>query len=105
MFGQEISLTWNGEDRFNTAFGAIVTLILFAVLISFGGLKANDLFKKKNPIVSRTNILRENPLSNDSLSYDPQIHGFDFSFGLYNQLDPRIGFFSVREVSRVTQNG
>ncbi len=105
MFGQGISLTWNGEERFNTAFGAIVTIILFAVLISFGGLKANDLFKKKNPIVSRTNILRADPLPNQILTYDPQIDGFDFSFGLNKQLDPRIGFFSVREVTRVTKDG
>ncbi len=71
MFGQGISLTWNGEERFNTAFGGIVTLFLFAILISFGGFKANDLFKKKNPIVSRTNILRPDPPINQTLSYDP----------------------------------
>jgi len=44
MFGQKISLTWNGEEQFKTGFGASVTLILCAVLITFGGFKANDLF-------------------------------------------------------------
>jgi hypothetical protein len=71
MFGQEISFTWNGEEQFKTGFGATVTLILFAVLIAFGGLKADDLFNKKNPIVSRRNILRLEPAVNQTLSYDP----------------------------------
>jgi hypothetical protein len=57
-------LTWNGEEKFKTGFGATVTIILFAVLISFGSFKANDLFEKKNPIVSRTSILRPNPAIN-----------------------------------------
>ncbi len=57
-------MTWNGEEKFKTGFGATVTIILFAVLISFGSFKANDLFEKKNPIVSRTNILRPNPAIN-----------------------------------------
>jgi hypothetical protein len=71
MFGQKISFTWNGEEEFKTGFGAVVTLLLFGVLISFGGFKANDLLKKKNPIVSRTNILRPEPAVNQTLSYDP----------------------------------
>jgi hypothetical protein len=69
FFGQTVNLTWNGEDRFKTTFGASVTIVLIAVLLAFTVFKALDLFKKNNPTVSKTTILRNPDL--DSLSYRP----------------------------------
>jgi hypothetical protein len=74
-------------------------LVLIGVLIAFGGLKAKDLFNRANPIVSRTNIIRPDS-TEQSLIYQPKEEGFDFAFGLQKELDPRIGFFTVREVIR-----
>jgi hypothetical protein len=51
-------LTWNGEEKFTTTFGALVTVFLFAVILAFGSFKAVDVFKKRNPNVSRTSFLR-----------------------------------------------
>lgn len=104
MFGEGINLTWNGKEKFNTSFGAIITLVLIAILIAFTVLKAVDLFKRANPIVSRTSIIRPDN-TEESLTYSPQDEGFDFSFGLKKQLDPRYGFFTVREVSRSISDG
>jgi hypothetical protein len=72
-------LTWNGEDKFNTTFGAVVTICLFAVLIGFSAFRAVDVFRKLNPMVSRTSFLR---MEDDSLPYDPKNEGFDFAFGI-----------------------
>ena len=44
FFGQTVNLTWNGEDRFKTTFGASVSIVLIAVLIAFAVFKAVDLF-------------------------------------------------------------
>jgi hypothetical protein len=96
MFGQGITFTWNGEEKFNTTFGAIVTIVLFAILTGFGAFKAVDMFHRRNPIVSRTNILRLDSESQYLNEYDPKKGGFDFSFGLMKPLDPSIGFFKVR---------
>jgi hypothetical protein len=62
-------MTWNGEEKFNTTFGAVVTLFLFGVLIGFSVFRTVDVFKKLNPMVSRTNFLR---LEDDSIQYDPE---------------------------------
>jgi len=69
LFGQTVSLTWNGEEKFNTTFGAVVTLFLFGVLIGFSVYRTVDVFKRMNPMVSRTNFLR---LEDDSFYYDPE---------------------------------
>jgi hypothetical protein len=58
FFGQGITFTWNGEEKFTTSFGGIVTIILFAILIGFSAFKAVDVFKKRNPILSRTSFIR-----------------------------------------------
>jgi hypothetical protein len=100
-----VSLTWNGEDKFNTTFGAVVTICLFAVLIGFSAFRAVDVFRKLNPMVSRTSFLR---MEDDSLPYDPKNEGFDFAFGILGSneaLDPSLGFMSAQYVTRTLNNG
>jgi hypothetical protein len=58
LFGQNVNLNWNGQDKFRTTFGAIVTLVLFAVLIAFAVFKGNDILKRLNPSVSKISYLR-----------------------------------------------
>lgn len=58
LFGQGITFTWNGEEKFTTTFGAFVTVLLFTVIAAFGSFKAVDVFKMRNPMVSRTSFLR-----------------------------------------------
>lgn len=58
FFGQTVSMTWKGEDKFKTTFGAAVTLVLIGVLIAFTVFKAKDLFNRLNPSVTKTTLLR-----------------------------------------------
>jgi hypothetical protein len=105
LFGQGITFTWNGEEKFTTTFGACVTIFLFAVILAFGSFKAVDVFKKRNPIVSRTSFLRLDGENNEISKYSPKEGGFDFSFGLSMPLDPSIGFFTVRKNDRYYKDG
>ncbi len=88
-------MTWNGEEKFNTTFGAVVTIFLFGILIGFSVFRTVDVFKKLNPMVSRTTFLR---FEDDEITYDPRSEGFDFAFGLKDlnhSIDPSFGFFTV----------
>lgn len=78
LFGQTVSMTWNGEEKFNTTFGAVVTICLIAVLIGFSVFRAIDVFKRLNPMVSKTTFLR---YENDGVTFRPREEGFDFAFG------------------------
>ena len=59
MFGQTVNMTWNGEDKFRTVFGASITLTLMAILIAFTALKLIDLVHRVNPTVSKTTLYRD----------------------------------------------
>lgn len=37
MFGQPISLTWNGEEEYKTSLGAALSTILIIVLLAYSG--------------------------------------------------------------------
>ena len=105
LFGQGITFTWNGEEKFTTTFGAFVTIFLFAVILAFGSFKAVDVFKKRNPLVSRTSFVRLDYENSQTSKYSPKEAGFDFSFGLTKPLDPSIGFFTVRNNERYYKDG
>jgi len=98
-------MTWNGEDKFNTNFGAVVTIFLFSILIGFSVFRAVDVFKKLNPMISRTSFLR---FEDDEVSYNPKTQGFDFAFGLQgleHPLDPALGFYTIQYVTRTFDDG
>lgn len=79
LFGQTVNLTWNGEEKFTTNFGAIVTIALIGVLIGFSVFRTIDVFKRLNPVVSRTGFLRSD---DEKMIYQPAMEGFDFAFSL-----------------------
>ncbi len=62
-------MTWNGEEKFTTTFGAVVTIFLFGILLGFTVFRTVDVFKKYNPLISRTTHLR---VEDDEVSYDPK---------------------------------
>ena len=37
MFGQPISLTWNGEEEYKTSLGAALSTILIILLLAYSG--------------------------------------------------------------------
>lgn len=58
FFGQTVNLTWNGEEKFKTTFGASVTIFLLTVLIAFSLVNIADLFKRLNPTINNISLLR-----------------------------------------------
>ncbi len=35
LFGQGVNLTWNGEDKHKTTFGAAISFVLLMILLAF----------------------------------------------------------------------
>ncbi|CDW82531.1 UNKNOWN [Stylonychia lemnae] len=58
-FGQQIQLTYKGEDSYKTLIGAIVSTLLICILIGFGVFKALYLFNRINPEVAKVSLLRD----------------------------------------------
>lgn len=58
LFGQTVNLTWNGEEKFKTTFGASVTIFMLSVLIVFSVVNLLDVLNRTNPTISKTSLLR-----------------------------------------------
>jgi hypothetical protein len=88
-------MTFDGERKIKTTFGAGVSLVFFMIVFSYGVYRITLLFNKWNPAISKTSMVRN--LNTDG-PYTPSDYGFDFAFGIYNDLDPSIGYFTVRHL-------
>jgi hypothetical protein len=61
FYGKPVTMTYRGKETFKTTFGGIVSLCLFALLLSVFGYKLRDLIQrnqtsiKKNTLVSISN--------------------------------------------------
>ncbi|CDW88099.1 accessory gland protein [Stylonychia lemnae] len=98
-FGQTIKLTYKGEDSYKTTLGASVSFILILLLLGFSIFKTIYFFSRFNPDLSKVTLMRD---MRSSESYRPQETGFDFAFGLNSDLDPRIGYFTVKQIGIYT---
>eukprot|EP00347_Sterkiella_histriomuscorum_P017701 403348330 len=96
-FGQTVQLTYKGEDQYKTLLGAVVSFILILVLTGYGAFKAYYLFSRFNPEITKISLLRDMSLGE---VIDPSSSEFDFAFGLNSELDPSIGYFTVRQLGR-----
>ncbi|CDW73064.1 UNKNOWN [Stylonychia lemnae] len=93
-FGQSIQLTYKGEDSYKTIIGASVSFVLILVLLGFSIFKAYNMLNRVNPEFSRVSLIRD--MTQEEI-FLPQLSGFDFAFGLNEDLDPRIGHFTVKQ--------
>eukprot|EP00347_Sterkiella_histriomuscorum_P019663 403340763 len=96
-FGQTVQLTYKGEDQYRTVLGAAVSFVLIAILLGFGIFKAFYLFSRYNPEITKISLLRDMSLGE---IFDPTSSDFDFAFGLNNELDPSIGYFTAKQLGR-----
>ncbi|CDW87303.1 UNKNOWN [Stylonychia lemnae] len=94
LFAQPVQLTFKGEDTYKTMIGAVSSLMLIMLLLSYGVFKAVFMFNRMNPSVQKVSLLRD---MSDGLIFKPQDLGFDFAFGLSQNLEPSIGYFTVRQ--------
>jgi hypothetical protein len=98
-FGQQVGFTWNGEDQYKTSFGATVSIILRVVLLAYAINRLYEIIVRKDPVVTVTSLVHSLEES-ANVGYRPQDTGFDFSFGLINNLDPTYGFFTLKLIEQ-----
>lgn len=95
LFGQTVSLTWNGEEEYKSILGAAVSTVILVLLIAYTIYRFYAMTNRLSPLMSLTKLIRQ---VEDSEPYRPQELGFQFGFGLKAPLDPSIGFFSATYV-------
>ena len=84
MYGKPVSLTFQGNDKFRTTFGATVTVIVSIFLISFGLFTFLNILRGEvetnHQIMLHANNLEEMDTNLSSTGYDP-LTVFAFGFG------------------------
>ncbi len=96
LFGQQVNLTWNGEDQYKTTIGAILSTAIWVIMLAYTIMRFTDMVSRKNPTIAKYSLIR---LPEEDLPFSPQESGFDFAFGLSKALDPSIGYFTVNYIN------
>lgn len=96
MYGQEINLTYKGDHNFKTTPGAIATLCVCTVLLSYAIYRSVILFNRINPETNKNSLMRDLDHAGPLM---PGLLGFDFAFGIGQPLDPSYGSYIAEEVT------
>ena len=59
VYGEQISLTYQGDDTYKTVPGASVSIVVFAVILAYAAYRALILFTLNDTEVSKTSFLRD----------------------------------------------
>lgn len=102
MFGQSVSLTWNGEDTFKTSWGAFISWIILIIMTAYTVYRLIYMIMRWNPSIAKTTLIRG---ADEDLPFSPQDSGFDFAFGFGKDLPKDIGFFTVKYVIQEVIDG
>lgn len=95
LFGQGVSLTWNGEDTYKTAIGATLSWAILAVMAAYSIYRLYYMITLQNPTISKTSLIKT---LEEDVPWKPQDTGFDFAFGLNSPIDPSYGFFTAKYI-------
>ncbi len=95
IYGEQISLTYKGENAYKTKLGAVVTMFLVLILVTYGTYRFYVLSNRINPDVSKK--AKYIDLDKAGL-FQPQNTGFDFAFGVRGGMDESYGKFKVRQI-------
>jgi hypothetical protein len=101
LFGQEIKLTWNGEEQYKTTLGATVSIAIIVIMLAYTITRFGELVNRKNPSISKVTLIRT---PEEDAPYAPYDTGFDFAFSLSKDLDPRYGFFTLNHIKQEVVN-
>jgi len=95
IFGERVSLTYNGKAVYKTFCGAFVTMIILLAVAAFSTYKTYRLMNRINPDMSTLSQVRNlNDL--DMVSF--QEYDFDIAFRTWNDFDASYGFFELNYV-------
>ena len=93
FYGEEIKLTYKGDDKYKTYPGAFMSLLLVLILLAYSIYRGVILINKMNPDVSKKSFLRDLNLAGE---FQPYESGFNFAFNTKKSIDPTIAYFTVR---------
>jgi hypothetical protein len=100
IYGESVSLTYNGSGVYQTCFGAWVTVLILMTVFAFSAYKTFRLFNRVNPDMATLNMIRD--LSEEDV-VRAQDYGFDIAFKVWGDLDPAYGNFVFNHVNYVYQ--
>eukprot|EP00347_Sterkiella_histriomuscorum_P017330 403349798 len=100
LYGKSVQLTYKGQETYKSMVGASISFIIICTLFSYLVFKINVLFTKNDTKLAKKSFFLD--LDSDDLKeMDIGEGGFDFSFGMNNDLDPKYGTFVVNQVEVV----
>lgn len=94
IYGQAINLTYKGDLNFKTTPGAVMTILVFLMLLAYTTFRAVILLNKINPEISKKGMIRNLETTE---AINPFDFGFDFAFGLSQPLDPSYGSYIAQQ--------
>jgi len=79
MYGHPIGVNYKGESAFKTKFGAVLTMLTYAAVLTYASVKFNRLVHRDRPEITRTEeIIRLGDATN---RYNFEEYHFWFTFG------------------------
>ena len=78
IYGKNIVLTYNGDDKYRTHIGGVTSLIVGAIILAYVGYLFHIMFNKNDTSFSTTSLLNDVITDNEILT--PAEEGFDFAF-------------------------
>lgn len=95
IYGEQVKLTYKGDDTFKTTIGSVVSSCLLFLLTAWTLYRTFILFTKQNSQFNAFEYIQD---LNKVGVFEPQSTGFDFAFGTGSSLDPSIGYYTVYNI-------
>ena len=80
IYGQNLTLSYRGDENFKTTPGAIASLSVILVLLAYAGFKSYVLFNRVNPNTSKSGFIRD--LDVEDVFRPALDYGFDLAFSI-----------------------
>jgi hypothetical protein len=68
LFGQQVNLTWNGEDQYKTTIGATLSTAIWVVMLAYTIMRFTDMVSRNNPSIAKYSLIR---LPEEDLPFTP----------------------------------
>eukprot|EP00347_Sterkiella_histriomuscorum_P023757 403333491 len=94
IYGQQINLTYKGDDSFKTMPGAFASVLIIFMILAFSVFRSIVLFTRNDPNISKASFQQD---LNTAGKYKPYEYGFDLAFGVGVPLDAKYGSYQIRE--------
>ncbi len=96
VFGVKINMTYEGEESFKTLFGAILSIFVVIILVSFLSYKGIIMFNRLDAKTYKQTFMKN---LHDEPPFDIYKMGFSFAFTATNPPDPIYGTFGLNYIN------